>query len=162
MIGPLELVLLIIIVAIVVAGTGLHRKLPGLGRSAGEGAKMTTEKARELYDANAPKAKELAERASTKGGEVGSKVGDRIDPKEIGRKAGSAAREARDMRSEFKSFLDPPPKGDKPAATPASTPATPEVASEVEKGAESANPPSEGEGPGPAADAERRAEDESV
>jgi len=135
-IGPLELVLLLIIVAIVIAGTGLHRKIPGLGRSAGEGAKLTTEKARELYDSSAPKAKQIASQVGEKGTEVGGKVGDRIDPKEIGRKAGSAAREARDMRAEFKSFLDPPPKQEKPAETPASTPATPEIATEAAKAPE--------------------------
>ncbi len=130
MIGPLEIVILLFIILLV---TGLYKKLPSLGRSAGEGARVGGEKARELYDANAPKAKELADRASTKGSEVGSKVGDRIDPADLGRKAGKGVREARDMRAEFKGFLDAPA----PSATKKSGPS---------------------EAPGPAADAERRPE----
>ena len=142
MIGPLEIVILIVILLLI-----FHKRLPGLGRSAGTQAKMGTEKARELYDASAPKAKELAEKASVKGGEVGSKVGDRIDPAEIGRKAGSAAREARDMRSEFKGFLDPPPKqpaaAPGPAADAARRPDAPATAAEAEAPADAAKPADE-------------------
>lgn len=129
MIGPLEIVILIFIVLLV---TGLYKKLPALGRSAGEGARVGGEKARELYDANAPKAKELADKASSKGSEVGAKVGDRIDPADIGRKAGKGVRDARDMRAEIKGFLDAPA----PSATKKVS--------------------SSSEAPGPAADAERR------
>lgn len=105
MIGPLEIVILIFIVLLV---TGLYRKLPALGRSAGTGARVGGEKAREFADRATPKAKELAGQASAKGSEVGAKVSEHIDPADIGRKAGSAAREARDMRAEFKGFLDAP------------------------------------------------------
>lgn len=119
MIGPLEIVILLVILLLI-----FHKRLPRLGRSAGTQAKMGSEKARELYDSNAPKAKEFADRASTKSSEVGATVSDRIDSKDIGRKAGKGLREARDMRSEFKGFLDPPPKsGSAPASKPKPAPA---------------------------------------
>lgn len=119
MIGPLEIVILLVIILLV---TGLYRKLPALGRSAGTGARVGGEKAREFADRTAPKAKELASKATAKGSEVGAKVSDRIDPAEIGRKAGEGMREVRDVRAEFKGMLDPPAKGDKvTAAKPAVT-----------------------------------------
>lgn len=125
MIGPLEIVILLVIILLV---TGLYRKLPALGRSAGTGARVGGEKAREFADRTAPKAKELAGKATAKGSEVGAKVSDRIDPAAIGRKAGEGMREVRDVRAEFKGMLDPPAKGDKapaakPEATEADTPA---------------------------------------
>lgn len=126
MIGPLEIVILIFIVLLV---TGLYRKLPALGRSAGTSARVGGEKAREFADRATPKAKELADKASAKGSEVGSKVSGHIDPAEIGRKAGSAAREARDMRAEFKGFLDAPAPSTKArdqAPGPAAAAAQPE------------------------------------
>ncbi len=103
MIGPLEIVLLVLIVLLV---TGLYKKLPALGRSAGTQARVGGEKARELADRTAPKAKKLASKASARG----SEVGDRIDAGEIGRKAGKGAREIRDARASLTGMLDPPPK----------------------------------------------------
>lgn len=117
MVGPLEIVILLVIILLV---TGLYRKLPALGRSAGTQARVGGEKARELADRTAPKAKELADKASAKGSEVGAKVADRIDPAEIGRKAGAGVREARDMKTSVKGLLDEPPKQEKaPASKPA-------------------------------------------
>ena len=144
MIGPLEIVILLFIILLV---TGLYRKLPGLGRSAGEQARVGTEKARELADRTAPKAKELADRASAKGSEVGAKVSDSIDIEDVGRKAGKGAREARDLRAEFKGFLDAPAPSSRPEnPAPAAQPAT--------------GTPATADAPGPAADAERRPDSE--
>ena len=108
MIGPLEIVIILVILLLI-----FHRRLPGLGRSAGTQARVGSEKAREFADRTAPKAKELASKASTKSSEVGAKVSDRIDPAAIGRKAGEGMREVRDVRAEFKGMLDPPAKADK-------------------------------------------------
>lgn len=121
-IGPLEIVILLVIILLV---TGLYRKLPALGRSAGTGARVGGEKAREFADRTAPKAKELASKASAKGSEVGAKVSDRIDPAEIGRKAGEGVREVRDVKSSFKGMLDPPAK--QPDPTPPKPAASPEA-----------------------------------
>lgn len=114
MIGPLEIVILIFIVLLV---TGLYRKLPALGRSAGTSARVGGEKARELADRATPKAKELADKASAKGSEVGSKVSEHIDPADIGRKAGKGVREARDLKASVKGLLDEPPKQEKEPAS---------------------------------------------
>lgn len=144
MIGPLEIVILLVIILLV---TGLYRKLPALGRSAGTQARVGGEKAREFADRTAPKAKELASKASTKGSEVGAKVADSIDVEDIGRKAGKGAREARDLRAEFKGFLDAPAPSSKPKdPAPAAQPAT--------------GTPAAVDAPGPAADAERRPDSE--
>lgn len=116
MIGPLEIVIILVILLLI-----FHKRLPGLGRSAGTQARVGGEKAREFADRTAPKAKELAAKASTKSSEVGTKVSDHIDPADIGRKAGKGMREARDMRAEFKGFLDAPAPSQrkKQAAAPA-------------------------------------------
>ncbi len=131
MIGPLEIVILLVIVLLV---TGAYKKLPQLGRSAGTNARIGSEKARELADRNAPRAKELAEQAGAKGSEVGAKVGEKVDAGSLGRRAGKGLREAREMRDSFKGTLDPPkrPEG-KPAPEPVSEPAAelePEAAPE--------------------------------
>lgn len=128
MIGPLEIVILLVIILLV---TGLYRKLPALGRSAGTQARVGGEKARELADRTAPKAKELAGKASAKGSEVGAKVADRIDPAEIGRKAGTGVREVRDVKASFTGMLDAPPKQD---AAPAKKPAAAETSAESDDG----------------------------
>lgn len=107
MIGPLEIVILLVIILL---ATGAYKKLPQLGRSAGTNARIGSKKAREFADENAPKAKELADKVSTKGGEAGAKVGDKFDAQTIGRKAGKGLREARDLRDSFKGTLDPPKK----------------------------------------------------
>ena len=143
MIGPLEIVILLVIILLV---TGAYKKLPQLGRSAGTNARIGTKKARQFADENAPKAKELADRVGTKGGEVGSKVGERFDAKAMGRKAGEGVREARDLRDSFKGTLDPPKKvqAEQPAEVkpgPAAAPKpAPKLAAEPEpEGAESSN-----------------------
>ena len=147
MIGPLELLVLLVILLLI-----FHKRLPGLGRSAGANAKIGSEKAREFADRNAPKAKELASQATTKGGEVGTKVGAKFDPEATGRRAGKGLRDARDMRSSFKNFLDPPPKQE---AAPAAKPApAPEPAAASNRAADPE--PTDPEPPGPAADAQRR------
>ncbi len=129
MIGPLEIVILIVILLLI-----FHKRLPGLGRSAGTQAKMGTEKARELYDANAPKAKELAEKASTKGGEVGFEGRRSHRPgrdRPQGRLRGSrGARHALRVQGLPRSAAEV--RRTSPAATPAATPATPEIAAEAE------------------------------
>ena len=110
MIGPLEILIVLVIILLV---TGAYKKLPQLGRSAGTNARIGSEKAREFADRNAPKAKELAEQVGTKGGEVGAKVnakvGEKVDAKDVGRRAGKGFREVRDMRNSFKGMLDAPP-----------------------------------------------------
>lgn len=69
MIGPLEIAI-VVVVLLVVFG---YRKLPALGRSAGEGARDLKESVQEM-------------------------VGDKVDPKAIGKSAGSGVREAREFR----------------------------------------------------------------
>lgn len=69
MIGPLEIVIIIVVLLLIFG----YRKLPALGRSAGEGA-------RELK------------------GSVQEMVGDKADPKTLGKSAGRGLREAREFR----------------------------------------------------------------
>jgi Sec-independent protein translocase protein TatA len=95
-IGPLELIILILILLVIFGGY-FRKRLPEFGRRAGEGAKVGTEKARELVDST-----------SGKVGEVGGKVGERVDPASIGRKAGEGMREARELRDSFKGAWDAP------------------------------------------------------
>ncbi len=79
MIGPLE----IIVVAIVLLVIFGYKKLPQLGRSAGTGLRSGGEKAKELADS------------------VGEKASGKVDPKSIGRSAGKGVREAREFRESF-------------------------------------------------------------
>ena len=110
MIGPLEIVIILVILLVAFGG---YKKLPQLGRSAGRNARIGGEKAKELADT------------------VGGKVGDRFDPAGMGRSAGKGVREARDLRDSFKGTLDPPkpteaetaPAAATPVAKPAPTPA---------------------------------------
>lgn len=76
MIGPLEIAILAVVLLLIFG----YRKLPQLGRSAGEGARALGEGAKELA------------------GSANEKVGDRIDPARIGRSAGKGVREAREFR----------------------------------------------------------------
>ena len=69
MIGPLEIVIIVVVLLLIFG----YRKLPALGRSAGEGA-------RELK------------------GSVQEMVGDKADPKTLGKSAGRGLREAREFR----------------------------------------------------------------
>lgn len=105
--GPLEILIVIVIAVIVFGG---YKKLPQLGRSAGEGARVGSAKAKELA------------------GQVGDKHGDKFDPAALGRSAGKGVREARDFRDSFKGTLDSPAKDadtEQQPAVPATTPAAP-------------------------------------
>ena len=163
MIGPLEVLILLFIVLLI-----FHKRLPGLGRSAGKNAKLGTEKAREFADTNTPKAKELVSQVSTKSSEVGEKVGSqvsgKVDAGDLGRKAGKGLREARDIRSEFKSFLDPPPKQPKPPkqeSAPAAKAVAPAAKAVPPPEPANDSDPADSDPPGPAADAERRPDSET-
>lgn len=109
MIGPLEIVILLVIILLV---TGAYKKLPQLGRSAGTGARKLGETAMEKGE----QAKELA--AETK-----EKHGDKFDAGALAEKAGKGAREAR----EFKDSLTggSPKPAQKSAAKPAPAPPKP-------------------------------------
>ena len=93
MIGLPELIILIVIVLVVFGGY-FRKRLPEFGRKAGEGARVGTEKARELVDSTS--------------GTVSEKVGDHLDPATIGRKAGEGMREARELRDSFKGAWEAP------------------------------------------------------
>jgi Sec-independent protein translocase protein TatA len=94
-IGPLEIVIILVIIGVVFAGY-FRKRLPEFGRSAGKTARVGTEKARELAS------------------QTGDKAGDKWDSQAIGRKAGEGVREAREIRDSFKGALDSPPA--KPSA----------------------------------------------
>lgn len=79
MIGPLEIVIVVVILLLIFG----YRKLPELGRSAGKGARSAGKSAKELTDS------------------VGERVGDKVDPASIGRSAGKGLREARELRDSF-------------------------------------------------------------
>ncbi len=76
MIGPLEVLIVLVIVLLVFGG---YRMLPALGRSAGKGVRQGRERAREL----AATASSKAEGTDTEG---------------IARSAGEGVREARELR----------------------------------------------------------------
>lgn len=86
MIGPLEIVVLVFIVLLVFGGT-LYRRLPQLGRRAGEGARRLGETAME-------KGGEAKQVAST----TREKHGDKLDPAKLAKQAGKGVREARELR----------------------------------------------------------------
>jgi TatA/E family protein of Tat protein translocase len=115
-IGPLEIAILVVIVLIFFGG---YKRLPQLGRSAGEGARRLGDAAMQKGE----KAKELA--AETK-----EKHGEKLDPGDLARRAGKGAREAREFRDSLTG------KGaTKPAAAatpPAPTPETPKRERESE------------------------------
>jgi Sec-independent protein translocase protein TatA len=106
MIGPLEIVIILLIIGIVFAGY-FRKRLPEFGRKAGESARVGGEKAKELAS------------------QTGEKAGDKWDSQAIGRKAGEGLREAREIRDSFKGALDsPPPKQSSAPAAEASDDAT--------------------------------------
>jgi len=74
--GPLELVVLAIIVLILFGG---YKRLPALGRSAGKGARVGGEKAKELAG-------------------MAQKKTEGIDSKSIANKAGKGLREAKELK----------------------------------------------------------------
>ena len=105
MIGPLEIVVLLIIVLLV---TGAYKKLPQLGRSAGIGARKLGEVTMEKGE----QAKELA--AETK-----EKHGDKFDAGNLAQKAGKGAREAREFKDSLSGGSSKPASAPKAAAKPA-------------------------------------------
>ena len=115
MIGPLEIVILLAI-ALVVFGGFFYKRLPALGRSAGKGARVGGEKAKELA------------------GVVGEKA-DGIDTQGIARSAGKGIREAKELKETITGPLEPK------AAPPASAAGERET-----KAAPASEPASEDEG----------------
>lgn len=92
MIGLPE-ILIVLVILLLFFG---YKKLPQLGRSAGEGARTGIDKARELSTT------------------VGDKVEGKVDPSKIGRSAGQGLREAREFRDALTGKETP-----KPAPAPA-------------------------------------------
>lgn len=99
MIGLPE-ILIVLVVLLLIFG---YRKLPQLGRSAGEGARTGIEKARELSTT------------------VGDKVDGKVDPSTIGRSAGKGLREAREFRDALTGKETAKPAPAPPAAAEAAT-----------------------------------------
>lgn len=91
MIGPLEIVIVVLILVIFFGG---YKVLPRLGRSAGKGVREGGEKVKEL----ATKASERAER---------------IDTDRLARRAGEGAREVRELREAVTGSEKRPAPGEK-------------------------------------------------
>lgn len=96
MIGPLELIILLAIVVVVFGGI-FYKRLPALGRSAGKGARVGGEKAKELAG-------------------VVSEKADSIDTQSIARSAGKGIREAKELKEVITSPVEPKAKPEEPAA----------------------------------------------
>ena len=88
----------ILIIAVILLLIFGYKKLPQLGRSAGETTRTGIDKARELSTT------------------VGDKVDGKVDPSTIGRSAGKGLREAREFRDALTGKESPKPS---PAPTPA-------------------------------------------
>ena len=93
-------ILIVVVILLLIFG---YKKLPQLGRSAGEGTRKGIDKARELSTT------------------VGDKVDGKVDPSSIGRSAGKGIREAREFRDALTGKETPKPAG--PTATAAEAPA---------------------------------------
>ena len=128
MIGPLEIVIIVVVLLVLFGG---YKKLPELGRRAGSGARVGGEKA-----------KELADKVGEKGRE---KAGDRIDPASMGRSAGKHVRDAREFRDSFKGSLDASPSTADEAKPSAPAEATPAPAAEPPTEPQPASTKPEGE-----------------
>jgi Sec-independent protein translocase protein TatA len=76
MIGWLEITIVVVIVLLFVG----YRRLPQIGRAAGEGTRSVIDRARGLSS------------------KVGERVEDKVDPSTIGRSAGRSLREVREVR----------------------------------------------------------------
>ena len=76
MIGPIEIAILVVILLIIFGG---YKRLPALGRSAGEGARVGGQKAKELAGIAREKA-------------------DGVDTKKIANSAGRGVREAKELK----------------------------------------------------------------
>jgi sec-independent protein translocase protein TatA len=96
----------ILVLAVIVLIFFGYKKLPQLGRSAGEGLRTGVDKAKEL------------------GTSVGDKVDGKVDPSDIGRSAGKGLREAREFRDALTGKETPKPKAAS-APAPAAAPAPP-------------------------------------
>jgi sec-independent protein translocase protein TatA len=110
-------ILIVLVILLLFFG---YKKLPQLGRSAGEGVRTGIGKARELSTT------------------VGDKVDGKVDPQSIGRQAGQGLREAREFRDALtgKETAKPAPaKSADATSPPAPTDAAP--ASEPDAPAES-------------------------
>ncbi len=93
MIGPLEIAIIVVIL-VVIFGYKFADHLPGLGRRAGEGAREVTNT-------------------------VSEAVGDKADPKTLGKSAGKGLREAREFRDALTGKTPPEPaQPPAPAAAP--------------------------------------------
>ena len=89
MIGPLEVILLVLIVLLLVG----YKWLPGLGRAAGKGARSVGLGAKKAG-------------ASAKG-----LAGDKVDPSKLRRSAGEGLREVRELREAVKGKSEPAKNG---------------------------------------------------
>lgn len=104
MIGLPEIIIILVILLLIFG----YKRLPQLGRSAGEGVRTGVGKARELSTT------------------VGDKVDGKVDPSSIGRSAGEGLREAREFRDALTGKETPKPAA--PATAPAPAPHTEEPA----------------------------------
>jgi Sec-independent protein translocase protein TatA len=91
MIGPLEIVIIVVIL-LVIFGYKFADRLPGIGRRAGTGAREVTDTVKDA-------------------------VGDKADPTTLGKKAGEGLREAREFRDALtgKTVAEPAPRESRPA-----------------------------------------------
>ncbi len=103
MIGLPE-ILIIAVILLLIFG---YKKLPQLGRSAGETTRTGIDKARELSTT------------------VGDKVDGKVDPSSLGRSAGKGLREAREFRDALTGKETPKPASPPPAAEAATAEAPP-------------------------------------
>jgi len=102
MIGPLEIAILVVILLVIFGG---YKRLPALGRSAGKGARVGGEKAKELAG-------------------IAQKKTEGIDSKSIANKAGKGLREAKELKQ---AITDPIPEKtpkESPASSTESKPAS--------------------------------------
>ena len=90
MIGPLEILIVVLIVALLIG----YKRLPALGRSAGQALRSGGEKSKEL--------------AATAG-----KKAESVDTDKIIRSAGDGLREARELRDSVKGIGSTEPAGEK-------------------------------------------------
>jgi sec-independent protein translocase protein TatA len=106
-IGLPEILVLAVIVLLVFG----YKRLPQLGRSAGEGVRTGIDKAKGLSDS------------------VGDKVDGKVDPQSIGRSAGKGLREAREFRDALTGKETPKPAAKAPPPTDTATSEPPAEAS---------------------------------
>lgn len=141
MIGGLEILIVLLVIAVVVG----YRYLPQFGRSAGKGLRSAGKEAKQL--------------SAAAGEKFDEKVASAVDPAELGRSAGRGVREARELKQALTSLPDAEPAGEAgPAAAkpepeaprPESTapPEAPKAGPEVRR-PEPTTPPEAPQPPGP-------------